>query len=130
MAGTGVVIGVLAVAGLVAGQAAWIARLLVDRHRRQQAARRSRRQWDVLAQRNDDAAWGTWSASLAHELNQPLGAILAHAETVDLLLAHDGPLPHEALRELLAAIREDQQRAATVLARLQAAAAAAPPSPT
>src|SRR5262245_27341535 len=52
------------------------------------------------------AAVGELSASIAHEINQPLGAILANADACELLLARP-QVPLEELRQALADIRAD-----------------------
>jgi signal transduction histidine kinase len=62
---------------------------------------------------------GQLSAALAHELNQPLGAILRNAEAATMLL--DGPNVDLAeLREILADIRADDRRAGNVIDHLRA----------
>jgi C4-dicarboxylate-specific signal transduction histidine kinase len=59
-----------------------------------------------LAHVNRQATAGELSSSIAHELNQPLGAILTNAETAELIL--DSPSPDLAeLKEILADIRRD-----------------------
>ena len=62
---------------------------------------------------------GELAASLAHELNQPLGAILANAEAAELFLQQDPPALDE-LHVILAAIRKDDGRAAEVIRRMRA----------
>lgn len=61
---------------------------------------------------------GTLSSSLAHELGQPLGAILLNAETAELLLQRQSPNLEE-LRQILADIRRDDWRATEVIDRLR-----------
>jgi signal transduction histidine kinase len=58
------------------------------------------------------------TASIAHELNQPLGAILINSETAELILKSPSPNLAE-LRELMTDIRRDDQRASNVLQRLR-----------
>ena len=59
------------------------------------------------------------SGSLAHELNQPLGAILRNAEAAELLL--ERPTPDLAeLRAIVADIRADDQRAGAIIERMRA----------
>lgn len=63
------------------------------------------------------AAMGELTASLAHELNQPLTAILSNAQAAQRLLASDA-VNLEVLREILADIVEDDKRAGAVIDRL------------
>ena len=60
------------------------------------------------------SALGNLASSLAHELNQPLGAILRNAEAAELILRHD-PLDHAEVLAILADIRRDDQRAGAVI---------------
>src|SRR5262249_60009622 len=93
--------GVLAI---VLIQAAMITWLLLERRRRRLAESDARRRLLEVAHLNRTAAAGALSASIAHELNQPLGAILSNAEAAELLLAPRPPdLDH--LEQLLADIR-------------------------
>jgi two-component system, LuxR family, sensor kinase FixL len=62
---------------------------------------------------------GELAASLAHELNQPLGAILANAETAEFLLEQD-TLALDEMRPVVAAIRKDGERAGEVIRRMRA----------
>jgi signal transduction histidine kinase len=62
---------------------------------------------------------GQLASALAHELNQPLGAILRNAEAGEMFLQHE-PLDLEELRAILADIRKDDQRAGEVIDRLRA----------
>ena len=64
------------------------------------------------------SAMGELSASLAHELNQPLTAILSNAQAAQDLLALD-VLDLEAVREILSDIVADDKRAAAVIRRLR-----------
>lgn len=62
---------------------------------------------------------GQLAASLAHELNQPLTAILCNAQTAQQLLATDPPNVAE-VREALDDIAQDSERAGGVIRRLRA----------
>jgi C4-dicarboxylate-specific signal transduction histidine kinase len=64
------------------------------------------------------SAMGELTASLAHELNQPLSAILSNAETAQGLLAAD-VIDLGAMREILDDIVADDKRAAAVIHRLR-----------
>jgi len=64
------------------------------------------------------SAMGELTASLAHELKQPLSAILYNAETAQDLLAADA-VDLEAVREILSDIVADDKRATAVIERLR-----------
>jgi PAS domain S-box-containing protein len=64
------------------------------------------------------ATLGEFSAALAHELNQPLAAILANAQAARRFLAENEPDLDE-IREILDDIAEDDQRARDVILRLR-----------
>ena len=61
---------------------------------------------------------GELTATIAHEINQPLGAILANSETLEAMLQSPAPDLME-LREIAADIRRDSQRAADVIRHLR-----------
>jgi signal transduction histidine kinase len=87
----------------------------------------SRKQGELEAQRlRQDlthigrvSAMGELTASLAHELNQPLTAILSNAQAAQRLLAAD-PVNLEEIREILNDIVADDKRAGDVIHRLRA----------
>lgn len=62
---------------------------------------------------------GELSGSLAHELNQPLGAILHNAEAARLLLERDPPDLVE-LRAIVGDIQADDRRAGAIIERMRA----------
>lgn len=62
---------------------------------------------------------GELASTLAHELNQPLGAILRNAEAAELFLQDQSPDLDE-LRAILADIRKDDRRACDVIDRMRA----------
>lgn len=71
-----------------------------------------------LTHMNRVATAGVLSASIAHELSQPLGAILNNAEMAELLLK--APSPNlEQVEEILAEIKRDNHRASEVIKRLR-----------
>jgi PAS domain S-box-containing protein len=72
-----------------------------------------------LARASRISIMGQLATSIAHELNQPLGAILLNAETAGLLLDQD-PLPSGELRAILSDICKDDQRAGEVIRRMRA----------
>ena len=99
-------------------QAAMISWLLLERRRRHYAELESRGRRQEVIHLDRVAAIGAMSASIAHELNQPLGAILANAETAELLLGAT-TIDRDQLKEILADIRQSDQRAADIIAHLR-----------
>jgi len=65
------------------------------------------------------ALLGELSGALAHELQQPLTAILCNAQAAQLMLARE-PLDLEELREILKEIVSDDRRAGQVIQSLRA----------
>ncbi|NWG76059.1 MAG: PAS domain-containing protein [Rubrivivax sp.] len=63
-------------------------------------------------------ALGQLTSALAHEISQPLGAILRNAEAAELLLRESSP-DLEELRAIVADIIQDDQRAGKVIDRLR-----------
>jgi len=61
---------------------------------------------------------GALSASIAHELNQPLGAILNNAETAALILNSASP-DLEEIKLIVNEIKRDDERASEVIVRLR-----------
>ena len=61
---------------------------------------------------------GQLASALAHEINQPLGAILRNAEAAELFMQHESPDLDE-VRAILADIRKDDQRAGNVIGRMR-----------
>ena len=98
-------------------QAALIGLLLFERRRRQIAELESRGRLRDIIHMDRVAAVGAISASIAHELNQPLGAIMANTQAAEKLLAAK-PIDHDLLKEILADIRQSDQRAADIIAHL------------
>ncbi len=103
---------VLALQGLV------IAGLLFERRRRRQAELEARHRLLEVVHLNQSATAGALSASIAHELNQPLGAIRINAEAAEMMLQSDRP-NNILIRQILADIREDDQRASDIIVRLR-----------
>jgi signal transduction histidine kinase len=124
----GAVLGGLVVATVVA-ERAWPDELMDQLHlvgeavtnalASAQAEREAARLRQDLAHIGRVSAMGELTASLAHELNQPLTAILNNAE-VALQHLDASPLNLVGLREILADIVADDKRAAEVIRRLRA----------
>jgi signal transduction histidine kinase len=108
----------LAVTAVILIQAALISILLHERRRRSDAEADARSRLTELAHVGRQATAGELSSSIAHELNQPLGAILTNAETAELILNSPSPDLVE-VKEILADIRRDDQRASEVILRMR-----------
>ena len=61
---------------------------------------------------------GQLASALAHEINQPLGAILRNAEAAELFLQDPSPDLDE-IRAIVTDIRKDDQRAGSVIDRMR-----------
>ena len=80
---------------------------ITDRKRAEEAQRQ-------LAHTARLAAVGELTAMVAHEVNQPLCAILSNAEAAETLLGRENP-PLDLLREIITDIRDDNLRANEVI---------------
>jgi signal transduction histidine kinase len=109
---------IAAVAALLI-QAALIAGLVVERRRRHAAEQAAEERTFELAHASRLAVAGELTGAIAHEINQPLGAILSNADAADLILESGGDRRAE-LRVILADIRRDDERASAVIRRLRA----------
>lgn len=85
---------------------------ITDRKRAEESGRR-------LAHATRFAAVGELTAMVAHEINQPLTAILSNAEAGELLMRAAQP-PLEDIREILADIRKDDLRADAAIRGIRA----------
>ena len=95
-----------------------IGSLLLQRTRRRRAELELQRNREELAHVARLSTAGELTASVAHELNQPLGAILSNAEAAEMFLKADPPALDE-VRDILADIRKDDQRASEVIRRMR-----------
>ena len=109
---------ILFVCALILLQTAMISGLLYQRRRRQIAEVQLRQRMTELAHANRYSMAGELAATISHELNQPLGAILINSETLDAMLQSPAPNLSE-LREIIADIRRDDQRASDVIRHLR-----------
>ena len=109
----------IAAAAALLIQAALIAGLLVQSRRRREAVLASEQDRLRLVRASRLALAGELTGSIAHEINQPLGAILSNAAAGELILASGGDRRGEVL-QILADIRRDDQRASDVIRRLRA----------
>jgi two-component system sensor kinase FixL len=91
---------------------------IIDISERRLNERRAATQRDEIAHLSRVAMLGELSGSLAHELNQPLAAILSNAQAAQRLLARDPP-QIQAVTEILADIVTSDRRAGAVIERLR-----------
>jgi C4-dicarboxylate-specific signal transduction histidine kinase len=103
---------------VILAQAALIAGLVLQRRGRMRAEGEVRHRRAELAQASRLALAGELTASIAHEINQPLGAILANAGAAEALLRRD-PSANAELREIIADIRKADVRASEVIRRVR-----------
>ncbi len=92
--------------------------LLYERGRRQNAEHVSRQRLAEVARLNRLSTAGELSASIAHELGQPLSAILRNSEAADGILNSEIPNITE-LKEIVNDIKRDDHRASDVITRLR-----------
>ena len=100
------------------GRVACFEGFIADITERKQAEQELQQQRDELAHLSRVTMLGELSGALAHELNQPLTAILSNAQAAQRFLAHDPPVLAE-LRDILADIVAEDQRAGEVIRRLR-----------
>jgi len=109
---------IIAAVVVIAMQSGLIAMLLVQRARSRRAEDQARARRDELAHAQRVATMGELSASLAHEITQPLTAIAANAQAARRMLATsaDG----DELKEALVDIAGDAERAGWIVQRVRA----------
>jgi signal transduction histidine kinase len=101
-------------------QSALIIALVLQRQRRHRTELELQEQRAQLAHATRLATVGELSASIAHEINQPLAAILSNAEAGEFLIKSGaGADKLSELGEILSAIRMDDLRASDVIERMR-----------
>ncbi len=93
--------------------------VIFDSTERKMAAIESETQREELMHLTRVSILGQLSGALAHELNQPLAAILSNAQAAQRFLKQNGP-QHEEFEEILKDIAEEDKRAGAVIQRLRA----------
>jgi C4-dicarboxylate-specific signal transduction histidine kinase len=104
--------------GIMLLQAGLISALLHQRRRLQFAEVQARQRMAELAHVNRFSTAGVLTASIAHEINQPLGSILTNAETAREILKSSSPDIVE-LNEIVDDIVRDDRRAGEVIRRMK-----------
>jgi PAS domain S-box-containing protein len=82
------------------------------------AEEHARRSWEEMIHVSRASTMGELAASLAHELNQPLSAILSNSQAALRLLNQETPDDREA-RDALGDIADDARRAGAVIRRIR-----------
>jgi signal transduction histidine kinase len=112
-------------------QAGLILALLREHSRRQLAEVLARQRMAELAHVNRFSTAGELTASIAHEINQPLGSILTNAETAQEILKSQSPDIAELpaiieLKDIVNDILQDDRRATEVIRRMRSLLKKAP----
>ena len=119
------------IAAVILLQAGLISALLLEHRRRRLAEVQSRQRMVELAHVNRFSTAGELTASISHEINQPLGSILANAETAAAILKSQSPdiaaLPDIVeLKNIVNDIVRDDRRASEVIRRMRSLLKKAP----
>jgi signal transduction histidine kinase len=110
---------ILAAVAAIILQSVLISWLLLERRRRRTAEVLAQNSMSELAQMNRVATAGELSASIAHEVNQPLAAILAQAAAALLYLKKENPGVQEA-QVAVTEIKNATNHAAEIIASVRA----------
>ena len=102
----------------VKGEPVRIRGVAIDITDRKQTETELQRQRTELAHVARVSTMGQLSAALAHELTQPLAAILRNAEAAEHILERQ-PLDGEELRAIITDILKDDQRASAIIERVR-----------
>ena len=113
------------ISAIILIQAGLISILLQEHRRRQRAEVQARQRMAELAHVNRFSTAGELTASIAHEINQPLGSILTNAETADAILESPNPDIAE-LKDIVKDILQDDRRASEVIRRMRSLLKKAP----
>ena len=102
----------------MSGKRVFLRGVSMDVTERKQTEVELQNQRNQLAHITRVTSLGQLSSALAHEINQPLGAILRNAEAAELFLKQTPP-DLEEVQEILKDIRNDEQRAVSVIERMR-----------
>ena len=106
------------IAILLLVQTAMIVVLLIQNHRQRLMQDTARRQQSDLTHAARLVLVGEMTASIAHEVSQPLSAILSNADAAEMLLCADPPALAD-VRQILEDIRRDDLRAHGIVCNLR-----------
>lgn len=104
--------------GLLIVQAVFLAMLIIEHRRHRRARADSQRQYAEITHAARLALAGEISASIAHEVTQPLSAILSNVETAETLLRKPAP-DLTTIMEILEDVRKDDLRAHGIVRKLR-----------
>lgn len=111
---------IIATAGGLLLQTLLIARLILEHRKRRRAEVESRRNLAAMAHLERRSAMGELATSLAHELNQPLTAILQNAGVARMLIrAHPLPPALDEIADIINDIHRDDVRASEIVRGLR-----------
>ncbi len=110
---------VLIAAGALAIQALLIIGLLYERRARRRAEFESRRNLALAADISRRETMSAMTSTIAHELGQPLSAMLHNAEALQMMVNTNNATP-ETIEEILSDIHTDGIRAAEIIERHRA----------
>ena len=116
---------IVSIVAVILIQAGLISVLLREHRRRHFAEVQSRQRMAELARVNRFSTAGQLTASIAHEINTPLGSILTNAETAQAILKSPSPDIAE-LNEIVGDILRDDRRANEVIRRMRSLLTKAP----
>ncbi len=102
------------------GKPVYTSGVVFDSTERKIAAIEAEKQREELMHLTRVSILGQLSGALAHELNQPLAAILSNAQAAQRFLNQNGSVDHEEFREILKDIADEDKRAGAVIQRLRA----------
>jgi C4-dicarboxylate-specific signal transduction histidine kinase len=104
------------VVGALAVQALLIVGLLLAQRARRKAERESRRNLALVADMSRRATMSALTGSIAHELCQPLSAMMQNSEALQLMINNERATPQN-IREILADIHSEGILAADIIER-------------
>src|SRR5262249_53791965 len=101
------------------GKPVYTSGIVFDSTERKQAAIEAELQREELMHLTRVSILGQLSGALAHELNQPLAAILSNAQAAQRFLKQNGSADHDEFQEILKDIADADKRAGAVIERLR-----------
>jgi signal transduction histidine kinase len=108
----------LGLASIVLLQAALIGSLVLQRRDRRRAQALAEVRRSDMAHAARLSTMGVLTASIAHEINQPLGAILSNADAAEIML-ESGNADPQKLAAIIADVKKEDIRASEVVRRLR-----------